>query len=395
MDQNPLDRVESLFLAGLELPSGEREAFWARECRDDLRLLHELHDLLRAHQTAENDDPLEKTVWAMEDVNALFAGDNLVGKSINGYQILQSLGQGAMGEIYLAHKPPLTRQVVLKMVADVGNASFRKQFLEEMRVHEKLRHDNIVLLLDAGAYGQHPYIVLEYFPGQTLRQYLQEPESGPRALPRALPLDQILAITRQIADALAYAHRDHGITHRDIKPENILILTEPTLKAKIIDFGIAILPELDIRRGDLLTSRRFTYGASGTPLYMSPEQIRNLIAMERVSTIDSRTDIFALGLVLYEMLTGQPPFTADLVRNYRRIVWPSRLRPGLSPAVDDLLRQALAEDPAARYQTVDQLFHDLEAALTPLLHRSADDQSPQSPYRRLLARLLSPFSSRS
>lgn len=388
MEQNQLDRVESLFLAGLELPSDEREAFWARECGEDQLLLQELQTLLHAHQTSENDDPLEKTVWAMEDVNALFGGENLVGQTINGYQILQSLGQGAMGEIYLAQKPPLTRQVVLKMVADVANASFRKQFLEEMRVHEKLRHDNIVLLLDAGTYGQHPYIVLEYFPGQSLRQYLQ----GPDGAPRALPLDQILAITRQIADALAYAHRDHQITHRDIKPENILILPEPTLKAKIIDFGIAILPELDIRRGDLLTSRRFTYGASGTPLYMSPEQIRNLIAMERVSIIDSRADIFALGLVLYEMLTGQPPFTADLVRNYRRIVWPSRLRPALSPAVDDLLRRALAEDPAARYQTVEQLLQDLEAALTPLLSGTADDQSPQSPYRRLLARLLSPFS---
>jgi len=390
MDQNPLDRVESLFLAGLELPSGEREAFWARECRDDLRLLHELHDLLRAHQTAENDDPLEKTVWAMEDVNALFAGENLVGKSINGYQILQSLGQGAMGEIYLAHKPPLTRQVVLKMVADVGNASFRKQFLEEMRVHEKLRHDNIVLLLDAGAYGQHPYLVLEYFPGQTLRQYLQGPDGGPRAL----PLDQILAITRQIADGLAYAHRDHQITHRDIKPENILILPGPTLKAKIIDFGIAILPELESRRGGLLASRRFTFGASGTPLYMAPEQMRNLIAMRRVKAIDSRSDIFALGLVLYEMLTGRHPFAPGLVRNYRQIVWPSRLRQDLSPAVDALLRRALAEDPAARYQTVEQLSRDLEAALSPRRASSTDDRSPRSRYRRLLARFLRLLSSR-
>ena len=147
MNQKRLDRTESLFFAGLELTSDEREAFWVRECGEDLSLLHELRSLLRAHQTSTDDARLEQTVWAMEEVNALFGSESLVGRSINGYQILQSLGQGAMGEIYLAQKPPLTRQVVLKMVADVENTSFRKQFLEEMRVHERLRHDNIVLLL--------------------------------------------------------------------------------------------------------------------------------------------------------------------------------------------------------------------------------------------------------
>ena len=385
-----MDRVEALFLAGLEMSSAEREDFWTRECGEDRALLRELWELLRAHETSEDDDPLEQTVWAMAEVNALLSGENLVGKSINGYQILQSLGQGAMGEVYLAQKPPLTRQVVIKMVADPGNAAFRKQFLEEMRVHEKLRHENIVMLLDAGTYGQYPYIVLEYFPGQTLREHLR----GPDGRPWALPLDQILPITRQLADGLAYAHREFQITHRDIKPENILILPGPPLRAKIIDFGIAILPELDLRRGDRFTSRRFTYGASGTPLYMSPEQIRNLVALERVATIDPRTDIFALGLVLYEMLTGQPAFGGDLVRNYRQIVWPTRRRADLSPAVDDLLRKALAEDPAARYQTVEQLSQDLEEALCPLLEGRPAGHPHKPRYWGRLTRLFSRFSSK-
>ncbi|MFZ4628704.1 MAG: serine/threonine-protein kinase [Blastocatellia bacterium] len=390
MNQNRLDRVEALFLAGLEMSSAEREDFWARECGEEQTLLDELRHLLRAHQTPEHEDPLEGSVWALQEVNSFFGGEDLVGKTINDYQILQSLGQGAMGEVYLAQKPPLTRQVVIKMVADPGNAGFRKQFLEEMRVHEKLRHENIVMLLDAGTYGQYPYIVLEYFPGQTLHKYLR----GPDGQPRTLPLDQILTITRQLADGLAYAHREFQITHRDIKPENILILPGPPLRAKIIDFGIAILPELDLRWGDRFTSRRFTYGASGTPLYMSPEQIRNLVALERVATIDPRTDIFALGLVLYEMLTGQPPFGPDLVRDERQIVWPTRRREDLSPAVDDLLRKALAEDPVARYQTVEQLFHDLEEALCPLLEGRPAGHPHKPRYWGVLTRLFSPFSSK-
>lgn len=388
MGKSRLDRIEQLFLAGVELTPDRRESFWVNECGGDEELLGELRRLLEGHESVKG-DLFDRTVWGMEEVNTFFSGESLVGKTINDYQILRSIGQGAMGDIYLAIKPPLTREVVFKIVGDAGNAAFRKQFLDEMRVHEKLRHENIVLLLDAGTYGLNPYIVLEYFPSQSLRHYLQ----GPDGQPRALALDQVLAITRQVAGGLAYAHREHQITHRDIKPENILIAAQPSLKAKIIDFGIAILPELDIRRGEQFASRRFTYGASGTPPYMSPEQIRNLVAMERVATIDSRTDIFALGLILYEMLTGQPPFAAGLVRNYRRIVWPTRLRNELSPAVDDLLRKALAEDPEARYQTAEDFSADLEAALSPLLLCPPVARSSPSWYRRVLTRFFPPFSS--
>jgi serine/threonine protein kinase len=114
--------------------------------------------------------------------------------------------------------------------------------------------------------------------------------------------------------------------------------------------------------------------------------------MRRVATIDTRTDIFALGLVLYEMLTGRPPFAPGLVRHYQQIIWPSRLRAGLPPTIDAILRRALAEDPAARYQTAEELAVALESVFTPPLHASTEKAPLHSRYRRVLTRLFSPFS---
>jgi len=373
MNENRLHKVENLFIAGLELSPAQRESFWISQCGGDKSLLSELHQLLQAHESAAAGDILERTAWALNEVNSYFSGESLIGKSVNDYQILQSLGQGAMGDVYLAKKPPLTRKVVIKIVGDVGNAAFRKQFIAEMRVHEKLRHENIVLLLDAGTYGLNPYIVLEYFPGQSLRQYLLDP-SGRQ---RFLPFEHVVTITRQLTEGLGYAHREHHITHRDIKPENILILPEQSLKTKIIDFGIAILPELEVLRDDLLISRRFSYGASGTPHYMSPEQIGNLMAKERVAKIDSRTDVFALGLVVYEMLTGQSAFTQGIVRNYRKIIAPTKFREGLPSAVDGVIRKVLSEHVDQRYQSVEDFFLELEEALSPALDARKNARPPR------------------
>ncbi|NBO63487.1 MAG: serine/threonine protein kinase [Acidobacteria bacterium] len=391
MDQKRWQKVEQLFNAGLELPAQERDKFWRVQCDSDKTVLAQLQLLLQGHQKAEKDNILDHSIWGLENNVApngqgVGSSGNLIGSIINGYQVTQLLGRGSMGEVYLANKPPLKREVVIKTIVDTGNSAFRKQFLEEMRVHEKLRHENIVVLHDAGSHGSLPYLVLEYFPSLSLRKYLRSPENSLRQRP--LPLDQVFQITRQVAAGLAYAHRAFGITHRDIKPENILIALDPVLKAKIIDFGIAILPELELESLGRDFSRRYTYGASGTPLYMSPEQFKNVIAREKVCPIDSRTDIYALGLVVYEMITGQSTFPPNALRNFNRVIWPSKIRRGLPVAVDRVLKKALQDDPRSRYQSVEQFYRDLEVALRPIIGDRRTANSRKKSYWRRLTGLL-------
>ena len=386
MDERRWKKIYSLFNDGLKLPSAERERFWKGECGADQDMLAELKRLLRGEEMARKVNLLDKPVWMLDEVNRYIGTENLVGRTVNGYQILESLGRGSMGEVYLAKKPPLTREVVIKTIVDASNDAFRKQFIEEMLVHEKIRHENIVMLLDAGSYGSLPYLVLEYFPSQSLRKFLRSPDRPNRQ--RSLPLDQVLRITRQIAAGLAYAHRAHGITHRDIKPENILVNVESSIKAKIIDFGIAILPELELGGQGRFFSRRYTYGASGTPLYMSPEQLKNVIAQQKVCSIDYRTDIYALGLVVYEMITGHSTFPSNGLRNYNRIIWPSKIRRDLPSAVDRVLKRALLDYPEARYQSVEQFYRDFDAALRPVLGGPRTGNTRKTGYWRRLTGIL-------
>lgn len=363
MSQDNWSKVESLFAAGLEMPIERRIEFWRRECGADQGMLAELEKLQRGHERAEKIEFMEKAIWSPRVTNELDGNENMNGKKIGGYEVLRLLGQGGMGDVYLAKKPPLTREVVIKLVKHPGNSAIHKQFLAEMRVHEKLKHDNIVMLLDAGLHDQSPYLVLDYFPSQSLRDFLRAP--GPDRGQRPLPLDQVLEITKQIAAGLGYAHREHRITHRDIKPENILIDDKALpIKVKVIDFGIAILPEMAMTLLDGQTTRRPTVGASGTPVYMSPEQIQNGIARRKVREIDWRSDIYSLGLLIYEMLTGRLAFPSEAHRYYQDMVWPSQLRPELSQQVDEVLKKTLKENPDARYQSTDELCQALAAALT-------------------------------
>jgi len=169
MDERRWKKIYSLFNDGLKLPSAERERFWKGECGADQDMLAELKRLLRGEEMARKVNLLDKPVWMLDEVNRYIDTENLVGRTVNGYQILESIGRGSMGEVYLVKKPPLTRVVVIKTIVDASNDAFRKQFIEEMLVHEKVRHESIVMLLDAGTYGSLPYLVLEYFPSQSLR----------------------------------------------------------------------------------------------------------------------------------------------------------------------------------------------------------------------------------
>src|SRR6266850_3257 len=258
------------------------------------------------------------------------------------YTLERELGRGGMAVVFLARDPRHDRAVAIKVLRqEIAAALGADRFLREIQIAAKLHHPHILPLYDSGAAGDLLYYVMPYVEGESLRQRLDRETQ--------LPLDDALAITRQVAGALAYAH-SHDVVHRDIKPENILLESG---EAVVADFGIA--RAITAAGGDKLTQ---TGIAIGTPLYMSPEQAGG-------GAIDGRSDLYSLACVLYEMLAGHPPFLggtaqAILARHALDPVPPLRTARGtVSGAVEQALTRALAKAPADRYATVLQFAEAL------------------------------------
>ena len=273
-------------------------------------------------------------------------------KQIARYRIRGELGRGAMGVVYRAEDPALDRVVALKTIvlADdaEGRDDYHKRFFLEAKAAGKLTHPNIVTTYDFGEEGGVAYMAMELLEGTELRERLKE---------GALPPAEALAIAMQIAQGLAFAH-ERGVVHRDVKPANIMLLERG--QAKIMDFGIARM-----RAADHKTS---TGMVLGTPKYMSPEQIAGV-------PVDHRSDIFSLGIVLYEMVTGVRLFAGDDVAQIAHNVTqvdpepPTRLDPSLPAMLDFVVARALKKDPAVRYQDAHELAADLATCLAELRAR--------------------------
>lgn len=269
---------------------------------------------------------------------------------IGRYEILELIGQGAMGTVYKALDPLIERTVAIKTVAlarlQEEGTEFEARFLREAQSAGRLSHPNIVTIYDVGETDDFAYIAMEYLRGTTLRDIMN---SG------AMPLDLVMTTALQIAEALAYAH-EHGVVHRDIKPSNIVI-TLPHGQVKLTDFGIAHLTNSDRTNAGLML---------GSPRYMSPEQ-----AMGR--DINGRSDIFSLGAVLYEMATGEYAFDGESLPSilYRVInetpVTLSKLRPEISPALERIIMRMMNKQSEAR---LDSHFLSSE------LHKSAEYGAP-------------------
>ncbi|HSW11314.1 MAG TPA: serine/threonine-protein kinase [Solimonas sp.] len=265
------------------------------------------------------------------------------------YRILTELGRGAMGIVYRAQDPMLDRTVAIKTIRLSGDAAeradYEARFFQEARAAGRLSHPAIITVHDVGREGDLAYMAMELLPGTDLRQRIRETR---------LPLREALELAAEIADGLGYAH-EQGVVHRDIKPANIMLTQRG--RAKIMDFGIARMQvsEVKTQTGVLL----------GTPKYMSPEQVAG-------RTVDHRSDIFSLGTVLYEMLTGRAPFGgADTAQLMYCIASqphtpPGRLLPSLPAMLDLVLARALEKDPAARYQDAHALAMDLRSCLAAL-----------------------------
>jgi|GEM_PF-578060 len=268
---------------------------------------------------------------------------NLIGTIISQYQITEQIGHGGMATVYKAYQPSLDRYVALKVLATYlsDTEDFIARFEREAKTIAKLRHRNILTIFDYGRHDKSFYLAMEYVRGGTLKERLGWPH----------PFDYAVDITTQIGQALAYGHRE-GIIHRDIKPGNILMAEEDWVL--LSDFGLVKM----VSDNHQLTLS----GASvGTPQYMSPEQAQGLHA-------DRRSDIYSLGVVLYETITGQPPFGFDNpVAVMRKQVSdpvppPRKLRSDTPVEMEEVILKALAKSPEDRYQQMEDFLTDLHGA---------------------------------
>jgi serine/threonine protein kinase len=262
-------------------------------------------------------------------------------QKVGRYQVEGELGQGAMGVVYKATDPTIGRQVALKTlrldIHGIEADEMHRRFQNEARAAGVLNHPNIITIYDAGEDGTLFYIAMEFIVGETLAAILKKR--------RVLPVEHVVGITRGVCNGLDFAH-SKGIIHRDIKPANIMIAADGT--AKIMDFGIAKAA------GNLTTAGQVL----GTPNYMSPEQVRG-------KPLDGRTDLFSLGVVIYEMLTGTKPFAAENVTSiiYKIVnedpVAPHELNPRIDPGLSAIVMRALSKDANDRYQSGADLAREI------------------------------------
>ncbi len=357
-------RVAELLAAALTCPPEGRAAFLAHACGDDATLRAEIESLLRLEVTDFLADPVRDL--ATDLLADSVQGELKPGDTLGDCRVISLLGIGGMGEVYLAEDTALGRLVAVKVIGQGRGGSLLERFRHEQRVLAGLNHPNIARLYGgAVAANGRAYLVMEYVEGERLDEYCNT---------RGLSLAERLALFRQVCGAVMHAHRNL-VVHRDLKPANIRVT--PAGEPKLLDFGVAKLLDPDPTRNEDLTVTM--YGAM-TPGYASPEQLRG-------DPITTSTDVYSLGVILYELLTGQRPFGHDYRRadELARAIGnqepvrpstvvsrrtgetgalvcgepPARLRRHLEGDLDNIVVMALRRDPARRYASVAQFAEDI------------------------------------
>jgi predicted Ser/Thr protein kinase len=332
--------VEKLFHAALGRASHERIAYLREASEGDPELTCEVESLLAA---CKQTGSLET---AASHLAREWLKDQLVGRSLGHFQVLAYLGSGGMGEVYLAEDNRLRRKVALKLLARdcIGSEGRLPRFEREALAASALNHPNIVTIHEIDESDGVPFIATEFVEGQTLRALVNR---------ERLDTAKALDIVEQVARALEAAHAA-GIIHRDIKPENIMVRADGLVK--ILDFGIAKLIGPQSEAVDKYTIPGMMIGTTG---YMSPEQTRGL-------ELDARTDIFSLGVVLYEMIAGQAPFQGHTKSDLIAEILKTEPLPlghysrDLPRELENIVNKALRKDREERYQTVKDLLVDLK-----------------------------------
>lgn len=284
------------------------------------------------------------------------------GTSVGPYQIIEQLGQGGMATVFKAYHPSLDRDVAIKVLhpAFKNDPQFFARFQREARIVARLEHPNIVPVYDFNEFEGEPYLVMRYVQGHTLKIELASAPFSPRDVRRLM---------RPVCDALAYAHKQ-GILHRDIKPSNIIISDNGHVF--LTDFGLARMVEL----GESTLSQDMMVG---TPQYISPEQAQGQ------GELDGRTDIYALGVVLFEMFTGNVPYSADtpfaIIHDhiYKPLPLPSAINPDIDERTEKVLLRALAKNPDDRFATMEDFWQALDDALLASEEMMPTEVRPDAP----------------
>lgn len=362
-------QLKQIFQSALERNPAERSAFLSQACANDPALRSDVESLIASHDQAG--DSIE--AMAAEAATEMLGNDHVIaGRQIGHYQVLNGIGRGGMGEVFLAQDTRLGRKVALKLLrSDITRNEERlRRFRQEAQAASALNHPNILTIHEIGQEGSLHFISTEYVEGETLREKI----SATR-----MALGQSLDIAVQVASALAAAH-NAGIIHRDIKPENVMVRTDGYVK--VLDFGLAKLvdPKTSHSAAPTLVKVETEPGVvMGTFSYMSPEQARGL-------AIDARTDIWSLGVMIYEMAAGRQPFEGETASDVMSLILQKEPMPlvhswpDVPSELDRIVRKALRKDREERYQTVKDLLIDLrnlrkELELEAEMERSAPPMS--------------------
>ena len=347
--------VSGIFKLAIELEGEAREAYLAKACAHDESMRDEVSRLISSHEKASADNFIGTPPYAEPNSSDAEGRRLAIGQRLGRYQVTEHLGTGGMGEVYLATDSSLDRLVALKILSgDLAHDKRRMQrFQQEGRMVSSLNQPNILTIFEFGEIDSLHFLATEYVDGKTLRQYLRE---------KRLRLSEVLDISLQICAALEAAH-EARIVHRDIKPENVMIRHRDHI-VKVLDFGLAkgTEPASVTHATDSEVATQFKTAAGiilGTVNYMSPEQAQG-------HRVDERTDLWSTGVVIYEMVTGQAPFSGRT--NSHTIVQILENEPvpltqaAKSPVPEELQRivsKALTKSPDERYQSAKDLLIDL------------------------------------
>ena len=369
-------QLKQIFQSALERNPAERSAFLSQACAGDPALRSEVESLISSHDQAG--DSIQ--AMAAEAATEMLENDQAIaGRQIGHYQVLNRIGRGGMGEVFLAQDTRLGRKVALKLLRSdfTRNEERLRRFRQEAHAASALNHPNILTIHEIGQEASLLFIATEYVEGETLRESISRTR---------MALGQMLDLAVQVASALTAAH-NAGIIHRDIKPENIMVRTDGYVK--VLDFGLAKLsdPKPAHSAGPTLVKVETEPGVvMGTFSYMSPEQARG-------QAVDARTDIWSLGVMIYEMATGRQPFEGETASDVMSLIlqkepmplvhsWPEV--PG---ELERIVRKALRKDKEERYQTVKDLLIDLKNLRKELeLEAEMERSLPQATNRMLGSR---------